>query len=158
MRRRNGWIGLVGLVVACGRGDPGPACEGGGTTSAVVGQLDQGTFTALSDGDPITVEDTSSGPAMRFDYEVTGLDTRSPITVVLRLGRNGGGTTDYLASAVLTCVEPGPASYGAYAGWPSDWPDPGTARGDSLQVRTVFTDVTGDSAEADVDLVVGPAR
>jgi len=155
IRGAKGWIGLLGLLAACAGGDPGPPCAGGGQTSAVIGQEDPTGFVALRDGDPIAVQDTSSGPALRFDFEITGLDTRSSATVVLRIGRNGGGTTDYLASVRLTCEEPGPATYTAWAGWPSDWPDPGAARGDSLQVRSVFTDVSGDAAEADVDLVVG---
>lgn len=157
MWRQSRWIGFATLLMACGC-NPGPSCAGGGHTSAVVGQIDQGTFTALSDGDPIAVQDTSGGPALRFDFQVTGLDARSPVTVVLRIGRNGGATVDYLASAQLSCVEPGPATYSAWADWPTAWPDPSAAVGDTLQVRTVFTDVASDVAEADVDLVVGGAR
>lgn len=157
MGRTGTCLGSLILLAACG-GDPGPPCEGGGRTSATIGRDEAGGFVAYSDGDPIEVIASSTGDRLRLDYELTGLDTRSPVTAVVRLSLSGSASVDYLASVTLSCDDPGPAVYGAWADWPPAWGASADADGEDLAVDSVFTDTTGDVAEVSVDLVVDVAR
>ena len=145
------WLVAGTVLLAACNAEETPACNGEGDPSAAIGVEEVvGGFVPYEDGDTLpVVEDT-----IEVAYEITGIDTREPVTVVLRLGRPGAGTTDYVANADLRCAEPGPARYSAQGAWPGGWPDPATLDGTTITVDTVFTDVREVSAEVGVDLLV----
>ncbi len=146
--------GLVSGLVGCGDPVEPPSCDGLGEPFALVGERVDGVLAPFDDGDPIAVIQDAGGARFRLDYAVQGVDATAPVTVVLRLGRPGEGTVDYLASATLPCEEPGPARYGAQVDWPASWPQPSTLHGQRIHVDTVFADGGGRSVEVGIDLVV----
>jgi hypothetical protein len=125
-----------------------------------IGEDADGGFLAWEDGDPLRLSDdggTTSG--FWFDYRLTGLDATEPVTVVLRLTFSGGSSNDYLAQANLSCQEPGPARYTAFAALPAEYQAaPEGLDGVPAEVDTVFTDHRGVSADLMVDLVVDVGR
>lgn len=149
------WSPVVPIVAVlgagCGSTPSAATCTGGGEPLAMTGRDTPEGFVPLEQGDPIPVE----GAALYFDYEVVGLDTSEAVTVVLRLDLGTNGTDDYLASAALSCTDPGPARYSARADLPPPFDDdPASLDGRTIGVATVFTDVQGASAEDTLDLVV----
>jgi len=141
---------------ACTTSEELPPCEGGGTPSAQIGEDADGGFLAFQDGDDLLVSDDGGATyGFWFDYRLTGLDTSQPVTVVLRLSFDGGSSNDYLAQANLSCQDPGPARYSAFAALPSQYQSaPEALDGHSAEVDSVFTDGRGVSAEVVVEMVV----
>jgi len=145
---------MLGILLAACDGNEG-TCEGGGDPTAAIGVEEiVGEFVPYEDGDTLPVDDDGSGPELTFAYEITGLDATDTVGVVLRIGREGAGTTDYLANADLRCSESGPARYGAVAPWPATWPAPSMLDGTAITVDTAFTDVHAISAFVEVSLIV----
>ncbi|MBW1877256.1 MAG: hypothetical protein JRI25_03595 [Deltaproteobacteria bacterium] len=143
-------------LFACSGTEDLPPCEGGGTPSALIGEDADGEFLAWEDGDSLVLsDDGGSTLGFWFDYRLTGLDATLPVTVVLRLSFDGGSSNDYLAQANLSCQDPGPARYTAFAALPAEYQSaPEGLDGTSAGVDTVFTDGRGVSADVVVDLVV----
>lgn len=133
------------LLAACGNGPP--TCTGGGPLHAEIGERVGDDFRAFSEGDAIPVRQDGGSDALRLDYEIGGLDTTSPVTVVVRIAVDGGSTEDFLASASLDCTEGEPATYRAWAAFPG-----GLESGQDLRIQSAFTDALGTGVESDIRL------
>lgn len=149
-------MAFLAVLAGCGPEDEpvdtATACEGGGDPTITLGTGSSSDFVAFEDGDVVAL--SNGGVALAI--LTTGLDTREPVTAVLKVAIDGENA-DAVASLALQCPSDGPGWIQVVAPLPAALQDadPATLSGMTLTLDAVATDARDVTASADpVGLVV----
>ncbi len=156
------WMWVMAALVACSGDDgemvePG-TCDGGGPVSLELGEGGRSDFVAWSDGDLLIAEDFGGTFSVYVELFTSGLDTREPVTAVVRMSVDGGPTTDAIGQQQLQCDEEvGNGWTGVFAPLPDELQDAGSveaAEGAPVVLTATLTDVDGEAATAEISGVL----
>ena len=155
-------LGLPLFLLACGGeaadsavSDPlGPRC--GEEVTMALGSGAGASFSAWTDGTSVSRSEQGGSAGLEVRGQATGLYTQEQGTLVLRALWDDGGSDDYIAGAVLDCVDDVVAVAG-FAAFPDAWQaDPAAHDGESVTLTLTLTDAAGTAAVGTQTVVIAP--
>ena len=134
------------LVAGCETPEEfGPStCEGGGEPRIEIGTGGRNSFVGFEPGQ--SVRERNNGLTM--DLFTSGLNVLEPVTTVVRIAADGGGTEDSLASVSYQCTDSGNGWTTVIANLPQNTND-----GSILSIDVVATDPSGTSVSTALEVV-----
>jgi hypothetical protein len=156
--RRIAVVALALWAAGCA-GEPAevpPSCDGDGPVVVEAGQGGMSGFAPWSDGDQVEVFQQGEW-GWKLELQTSGLDTTSPITSFVRYSLGAATTTeDVGASLTLQCDDAvGLGWAGVFVGLPDELQDAvQDLQGEDLHLTLTATDLEGESAVQELDLVL----
>lgn len=143
---------LFALAACTGDATELPPCEGGGDPSVAVGSGGADGFEPWTDGDEVAIV-MSGRYGFRMDLSTQGLDTTSPMTLLVRFTLDGE-TESQDAGATLTfsCDGEGPGWAGMFVPLGDEHQTEPTASsldGVGFSMSASLVDAAGDAASAE---------